>query len=77
MILECQTALSMVPNAVQFVHDESIAVASTSMFYSWYNIFAALSNNTTTTYTVRIPDGIYNISDLNKHLQFTMINNGS
>ena len=36
------------------------------MFYSWYNI----------SYTVLIPDGIYQISDLNKHLQFTMINNG-
>ena len=75
------------PNSVQFVNDESIAVASISMFYSWYNISAALSNNTytytwtsgatTTTYTVLIPDGIYNISDLNKHLQFTMVNNGS
>jgi hypothetical protein len=58
------------------------------MFYSWYNISVALQNNIfqytwstdgttiSNTYDVVIPDGTYNISDINAFLQNEMINNG-
>jgi hypothetical protein len=59
------------------------------MFYSWTNINASPLNNNKfsytwkigssapTTYQVVIPDGIYEIQDLNNFLQYTMINNGT
>lgn len=68
-------------------NNHEIAVASISMYYSWVNISAALQNNvfsytwtvgvTTTTYTITIPDGLYELSDLNNLLQFNMIKNGT
>lgn len=69
------------------IFDKSyIAVASVSMYYSWFNISAALGNNTfsysypiaagTQTVTVTIPDGLYEIATLNQLLQYTMIANG-
>jgi hypothetical protein len=74
------------PNSVKF-KDMYIAVSSIAMFYSWPSISASQSNNiftyswtsgvTTTTYTVLIPDGTYNISDINSYLQFVCINNGT
>jgi hypothetical protein len=74
------------PNSVIFKNNH-IAVSSVSMYYSWFNITTALQNNrftytwvvgtTTTTYTVNIPDGLYQIDDLNKLLQFEMIKNGT
>jgi hypothetical protein len=74
------------PNSVLF-KGNSIAVSSVSMYYSWFNISSALGNNTfsytwvngttTTTYNVVIPDGLYEISDLNIFLQFTFIENGN
>jgi hypothetical protein len=73
------------PNSVLF-KGNSIAVSSISLYYSWYNISASLGNNiiqytwtvagVTTTYTVTIPDGLYEIDALNAFLQFTMIQNG-
>ncbi len=73
------------PNSVQF-KDNFIAVSSVSMYYSWFNITQAYINNTftytwteaaiTTTYTINIPDGLYEISTLNDLLQFTFIQNG-
>ena len=73
------------PNSVQFKEDY-IAVAQVSMYYSWFNITESLRNNRftyswvsagiTTTYTVSIPDGLYEVSTLNELLQFTMIANG-
>jgi hypothetical protein len=72
------------PNSVQF-KDTYIAVQSIQMYYSWYNISAALGNNvftytwysgaTLTTYTVTIPDGIYDVPALNAFLEYTMIQN--
>jgi hypothetical protein len=72
------------PNSVQF-KDTYIAVQSIQMYYSWYNISAALGNNiftyswysggTRTVYTVTIPDGIYDIPALNAFLEYTMIQN--
>jgi hypothetical protein len=75
------------PNSVGFPNHE-IAVQSVSMFYSWGNINAQVySNNiftytwtsgaTTTTYQVNIPNGLYEIIDINSFLQFTMIQNGT
>ena len=74
------------PNSVDFKNGEAIAVSSISMFYSWFNISAALNNNkitytwtsgtTQTTHDVVIPDGIYEISSINAYLQFVMIANG-
>jgi hypothetical protein len=73
------------PNSVQF-KDNFIAVSSVSMYYSWFNITTAYQNNffsydwteagTTTTYTINIPDGLYEIATLNDFLQFSFIENG-
>lgn len=73
------------PNSVSF-KNSYIAITSISMFYSWFNITSSLANNTftytwvvgstTTTYTVTIPDGLYNIVDINSYLQYVMIANG-
>jgi hypothetical protein len=74
------------PNSVLF-KNSYLAVSSISMYYSWFNITSAFSNNTfsytwvqgatTTTYQVIIPDGIYEINTLNQFLQFTFIKNGT
>ncbi len=63
-----------------------VAVASISMYYSWYNITSANGNNTlsytfptfvgSTTVSITIPDGFYSISELNSYLQSVMITNG-
>lgn len=73
------------PNSTLF-KDNSIAVSSVNMYYSWFNITEALGNNTFSyTWTVGgvvnlrtivIPDGLYQVSTLNDLLQFNMINNG-
>lgn len=72
------------PNSV-LLKDKYIAVCSISMYYSWFNITSLYNNNyftytwtagtTTTTYTINIPDGAYNISDLNSLIQFNCISN--
>lgn len=78
------------PNSVTFSNSE-IAVSQITMYYSWFNISAALGNNTLTfnwtgaggvsppyiTYTVTIPDGLYEIKDINNFLQFVFINGPS
>lgn len=74
------------PNSIQFVNSE-IAVSSISMFYSWFNIQSAYGNHqfqfnwisssggsTYTTYTITIPDGLYEISDINNFIQWVCIN---
>ena len=74
------------PSSVQF-KDTYIAVKSVSMYYSWFNISSALGNNTfsytwysgsgtETTYTLTLPDGLYEVADINTYLQREMINNG-
>lgn len=73
------------PNSVQ-LKDKFIAVSNVSMFYSWFNITSAQVNNTITytwtvgavssTITVNIPDGLYEIRDINSYLQWVMIQNG-
>jgi len=74
------------PNSVNLT-DAYLAVSSVVMFYSWFNITSELNNNIFTynwisgagpavTYTVNVPNGLYEISTLNQLLQFTMIQNG-
>ena len=74
------------PTSVKF-DNHQIAVQSVNMYYSWQNINStSLKNNTftytwvvgstTTTYTVSIPNGLYEISDINSFLQFTFIQAG-
>lgn len=63
-----------------------IAISSISMFYSWFNITQSANNNyftftwtsgaVTTTYTVVIPDGFYEIAVINEYVQFFCIQNG-
>lgn len=72
------------PSSVAF-KNSSLALAQCSIYYSWFNISASLRNNyftytwvvgvTTTTYTVTIPDGLYEISTINKYLQYAFIAN--
>lgn len=75
------------PNSVVFKNN-SIAVSSVSMYYSWFNISHALMNNIFSyswtegsnppiTYEVVIPDGLYEIAQLNAYLQFVMISNNT
>lgn len=75
------------PNSILFDNHE-IAVQSISMYYSWQNINSSpLANNTfsyswivgvtSTTYTVTIPNGLYEIAQINAYLQFVMIQNGT
>ena len=72
------------PNSVN-LKDKYIAVSEISMYYSWFNIATIYSNNyftytwtvgvTTTTYTITIPDGLYEINDLNNLIQYTCLVN--
>jgi len=75
------------PNSVSFPHHE-IAIQSVTMYYSWENVNASpLANNNftvnwvigagpATPYTFTIPNGLYEVSDINKFLQFSFIQNG-
>jgi len=70
------------PNSVM-LKDKYIAVSSVSIFYSWFNIVSTSNNNIlkytwgSTTYTITIPDGLYEITDLNSFCQWSFINNGT
>ena len=67
---------------IQLYKHTKIALASITMYNSTPNISAALGNNTysyiwvdATVNTVTMPDGFYEISDLNNFLHQTMLNN--
>jgi hypothetical protein len=72
------------PSSVLFKKN-SIAVASVNMYYAWNNIATIYQNNTftynwtsgavSTDYTITIPDGTYEVSDLNNLLQYEFIKN--
>lgn len=70
------------PNSA-VLKDKFIAVSSVSMYYSWFNITSKYANNyftytwASTVYTINIPNGLYEISDLNNFIQFTCIQNGT
>lgn len=74
------------PNSVNFSNSE-IAISQITMYYSWFNLTSKLANNrftfnwistsggaAYTTYTITIPDGLYEIKDLNNFLQFVCLN---
>jgi len=74
------------PNSVSFPHHE-VAIQSVTMYYSWENINALpLANNTfsvdwtvagvTTTSTYTIPNGLYEVADINYFLQYSFIQQG-
>lgn len=65
--------------------DYDVSVGSMFIYYSWFNISAAMNNNTyqltiplgtPTTVTITIPDGAYNIDTLNAALQYWFYQNG-
>jgi len=74
------------PNSI-VLKDKYIAVSQIIMYYSWFNITSQYLNNyltytwtvggTITTYNIVIPNGLYNIVDINAFCQWTMINNGT
>lgn len=73
------------PNSV-ILKDKYIAVSQIIMYYSWFNVYDGYNNNYLTytwtvgvasqVYTITIPNGLYNISDINAYCQWVMINNG-
>lgn len=80
------TLIYAFPNSVDLTGCE-IAVSNITMYYSWDNINGTtLQNNrfsyfwtsgtTTTEYQVVIPDGLYEIADINAYLQYVFIQNG-
>ena len=75
------------PNSINFTNSE-IAVAQITMYYSWFNIDTRYNNRTltfnwingagvATTHTIFIPDGLYEIVDINNFLQFVFLNGPS
>ena len=72
------------PNSVVLTN-KYVAVSSITMYYSWFNITSAIGNNiitytfgdAQTVYTITIPDGLYEITDINNYCQFIMISNGT
>jgi hypothetical protein len=61
-------------------------ISSGYIYYSWYSISSALNNNRlqltvpsssgSTTYDITVPDGAYNVTDLNNFLQYWFVQNG-
>jgi len=74
------------PNSVNLTN-KYIAVSQINMYYSWFNITQAFSNNTLsytwtdgavlTTFQIVIPDGLYEIAEINSYCQFQMVSNGT
>jgi hypothetical protein len=73
------------PNSVQ-MKDMELALISASMYYTWFNISEELNNRkfsykyvqgtTEFTRTLALDEGLYEISDINKALQFDFIKAG-
>jgi len=74
------------PNSMNLTN-KYLAVSSVSMYYSWFNITAFEQNNTLSfvwvagasriTYTIVIPDGLWDIATINQYLQFKFIEFGT
>jgi len=76
------------PNSVTFPHHE-IAVQNIDMYYSWTNINSTPLQNNSFSYSfpnqstalsyfnIVIPNGLYQITDINAYLQSQMISNGT
>lgn len=69
------------------LNNYSVSVGSAFIYYSWYNINSSPLNNNKYTLTIprsggsdtlniTIPDGAYNITDLNNQLQYQLIAGG-
>jgi len=81
------TLVYQFPGSVSFPNHE-IAIQSIAMYYSWQNVNGTtLANNkfnyswmgptgVTTVYNVVIPDGMYQLADINSYLQYVFISNG-
>jgi hypothetical protein len=77
------------PNSVDLT-GAMIALSQVFMYYSWDNISSLLNNNrfsyvwvedvggvdVPTVYNILIPDGLYEVTDINSYLQFVFIQNG-
>lgn len=74
------------PNSILF-KNTYVALQSASLYYSWFNISSALGNNTyqfqfpnsagvMTLRTVVMPDGIYEVSDIDAYFQYYCLQNG-
>lgn len=72
------------PNSVDLTGAE-VAVSNITMYYSWENINATTLNNnkfnyywgvTPTKFEVILPNGLYELADINAFLQWTFIKNG-
>lgn len=74
------------PNSVNLTN-KYIAVSQINMYYSWFNITQAFSNNklsytwtdgaVLTTFQIIIPDGLYEVAEINSYCQFQMVSNGT
>lgn len=70
------------PSPLQF-KDSKIALASAYLFYSWQNIASMYNNNTFsyiwtdgTTNIVTLPNGMYNVIDIQSYLNSEFVKNG-
>lgn len=76
------------PSSVR-LSNHALAVSNVTMYYSWDNISDTLRNNTfqytwstngttiSNTFNITIPNGVWEIKDINAYLQNQMINNGT
>ena len=74
------------PNSVNLTN-KYIAVSQINMYYSWFNITSGFANNTLsytwtdgtvlTTFQIVIPDGLYEVTEINSYCQFQMVSNGT
>lgn len=73
------------PNSINF-KDMELALIQASMYYTWFNISDELGNRTfsyqyvvgttTNTRTITLPEGLFEITDINKYLQYDFIDAG-
>lgn len=74
------------PSGSVTFNKSKVAVGEINMYYSWFNISATNNNNSyqiiwptfagSTTYTVTMPDGFYDIGSINTYLESFLITNG-
>jgi len=83
---ENNTFVYKFPSSVQFPNHQ-IAIQSASMYYSWQNInsipldnntinISYYINNVLSNNTITIPNGLYEITDINNFFQYWSIENG-
>ena len=73
------------PNSINFKNQE-LALIQASLYYTWFNISDELSNRTfsyqyvvgttTNTRSITLPEGLFEITDINKYLQYDFIDAG-